>query len=144
MSSRPRPKKCTVGAGVDALVLYVDPPRLQPYLGSITPDAAEYGEDVTQSVSSHTRRRYSGGPAVTVDAHSRDRKVGGYGALPTLPGRNAWIEKKTGQGASAVREVVQFTFVGTTKQLRDFVAGNATSSFVLRTPDGEPVPVTSD
>lgn len=141
MAPRPRPEKCTVGVGSDALVLYVVPSQVSGFIGTVTPDADTDGTEVTQSVTSHSRRRYPGGPAVTVDGHSRERIVGGYAAKQTLPGRNAWFERTVGTGASAVRTVRQITFVGTTKQLRDYVEANAVGEFTLRTPDGEPVPV---
>lgn len=141
MAPRPRPQKCTVGAGSDALTLYVVPSQVAPFIGTVTPDAAEDGTEVTQSVTGHSRRRYPGGPAISVDGHDRERIVGGYAAKQTLPGKNAWFERTTGTGASAVRTVRQFTFVGTTKQLRDYVEANAVGTFTLRTPDGEPVPM---
>lgn len=141
MAPRPRPEKCTVGAGSDALVLYVVPSQVSGFIGTVTPDAASDGTEVTQTVTSHARRRYPGGPTSQVDGHSRDRIVGGYAAKQTLPGKNAWLERTVGSGASAVRTVRQITFVGTTKQLRDYVEANAVGDFILRTPDGEPVPV---
>jgi hypothetical protein len=141
MAPRPRPQKCTVGAGADALTLYVVPSQVSPFIGTVTPDAAEDGEEQDQTVPGHQRRRYPGGPVINVAGHERERLVGGYAAKQTLPGKNAWFEQTVGSGASAVRTVRQFTFVGTTKQLRDYVAANAVGNFTLRTPDGEPVPM---
>lgn len=141
MAPRPRPEKCTVGAGSDALVLYVVPSQVAPFIGAVTPDADTDGTEVTQTVTGHNRRRYPGGPTTSVAGHSRERIVGGYGAKQTLPGRNAWFERTVGTGSSAVRTVRQFTFVGTTAQLRDYVEATAVGEFVLRTADGEPVPV---
>jgi hypothetical protein len=141
MAPRPRPQKCTVGVGTDALTLYVVPSQVSDFIGTVTPDTAEDGEEVTQTVTGHTRRRYPGGPDISVEGHDRERIVGGYAAKQTLPGRNAWLERTTGTGEDAERTVRQITFVGTTKQLRDYVAANAVGTFTLRTPDGEPVPM---
>lgn len=122
-------------------MLYVVPSQVSPFIGTVTPDTAEAGTDVTQEVTGYTRRRYPGGPEVTVDGHTRERVVGGYAAKQTLPGRNAWLERTTGVGELAEKVVRQFTFVGTVKQLREYVEENAVGSFILRTPNGEPVPV---
>jgi hypothetical protein len=143
MSSRPRPQKCTVGAGSDALVLYVVPSRVSPFIGSVTPDDDDDTREITQSVRSHSRRRYPGGPVTSVDGHSRERKVGGYNAKQTLPGRTAWFERRTTGLLGPITARRQFTFVGTTAQLRDYVEANAVGSFILRTPDGEPVKITA-
>lgn len=139
MAPKPKPKKCTVGVGTDALVLYVHPPFVAEFIGTVTPDVAGDGIEQTQSVGEHQRRRYPGGPLITVDQHDRERLVGGYAAGLTLPGRNAWFERTVGTGEEAEKTVRQFTFVGTTKQLRDYVEANAVGDFTLRTPDGEPV-----
>jgi hypothetical protein len=122
-------------------VLYCVPAQVSPYIGVVTADASEEGTEVTQTVTGHNRRRYPGGPSISVEGHDRDRIVGGYGAKQTLPGKNAWFERTTGIGPLRTREVRQFTFVGTTKQLRDYVEANAVGTFTLRTPDGEPVPM---
>jgi hypothetical protein len=125
------------------LTLYVVPSRVAPFIGSVTPDDDDDARDITQTVSGHTRRRYSGGPAISVDGHSRERKVGGYGTKETLPGRNAWFERRTTGLLGPVTSRVQFTFVGTTRQLRDYAEANGVGSFILRTPDGEPVRIVS-
>lgn len=143
MASRPRPSKCTVGVGTDALVLYVVPDRVAPFIGSVTPDDDDDARDITQNVRSHSRRRYPGGPASSVDGHSRNRTVGGYAAKQTLPGRTAWFERRTTGLLGPITARRQFTFVGTTAQLRDYVEANAVGDFILRTPDGEPVQITS-
>jgi hypothetical protein len=143
MAPRPRPQKCTVGTGTDALTLYVDPPRVTPFIGTVTPDDADDAREITQTVTGHTRRRYSGGPAINVDGHSRERTIGGYAAKETLPGRNAWFERRTTGLLGPITSRVQFTFVGTTAQLRDYVEANAVGDFILRTPDGEPVRIES-
>jgi alkanesulfonate monooxygenase SsuD/methylene tetrahydromethanopterin reductase-like flavin-dependent oxidoreductase (luciferase family) len=143
MASRPRPQKCTVGAGTDALTLYVVPSRVAPFIGAVAPDDDDDARDITQTVRSHSRRRYTGGPSANVDGHSRQRTVGGYAAKETLPGRNAWFERRTTGLLGRITSRVQFTFVGTTAQLRDYVEANAVGQFILRTPDGEPVKVTA-
>lgn len=143
MASNPRPQKCTVGAGTDALTLYVVPSRVAPFIGTVTPDDDDDARVITQTVSSHSRRRYSGGPTTSVDGHSRERTIGGYAAKETLPGKNAWFERRTTGLLGPITSRVQFTFVGTTAQLRDYVEANSVGDFILRTPDGEPVKITS-
>jgi hypothetical protein len=143
MAPRPRPQKCTVGTGTDALTLYVVPSRVAPFIGTVTPDDDDDAREITQSVTGHTRRRYSGGPPISVEGHDRERTIGGYAAKETLPGKNAWFERRTTGLLGPITSRVQFTFVGTTAQLRDYVEANAVGDFILRTPDGEPVKVTS-
>lgn len=143
MAPRPRPQKCTVGTGTDALVLYVVPSRVAPFIGSVTPDDEDDSREITQSVTGHTRRRYPGGPPISVDGHTRERTIGGYAAKQTLPGRNAWFERRTTGLLGPITSRVQFTFVGTTAQLRDYVEAQGVGTFILRTPDGEPVRITS-
>lgn len=143
MAPRPRPQKCTVGVGSDALVLYVVPSRVSGFIGTVTPDDDDDSRETTQTVRTHSRRRYPGGPTTSVDGHSRERTVGGYNAKQTLPGKTAWFERRTTGLFGPITSRRQFTFVGTTAQLRDYVAANAVGSFILRTPDGEPVRITS-
>lgn len=141
MALRPRPQKCTLGLGTPPLVIYCVPDQIAPFVGTVTPDVDGDPVEVTQTVTSHSRRRYPGADPVTVDGHDRERLVGGYAAKQTLPGRNAWFERTTGTGPSAVRTVRQITFTGTTAQLRNFAESNAVGVFTLRTADGEPVPL---
>jgi hypothetical protein len=122
-------------------VLYVVPSRVSPFIGPVITDDEEEGVEVTQEVTGHTRRRYPGGPEVNVNGHNRQRLVGGYAAEQTLPGKNAWFERRETGLFGAVTSRVQFTFVGTTKQLRDYVAANGVGTFILRTPDGKAVPI---
>jgi hypothetical protein len=139
MASRPRPQKCTVGAGSDALVLYVVPDRVSPFIGTVTPDDDDTARQISQPVPQYNRRRYPGGPTTQVAGHTRNRTVGGYAAKPILPGRTAWLEDPTPAAPGTPRRRRQFTFVGTTAQLRDYCEANAAIRFLLRTPDGEPV-----
>jgi hypothetical protein len=132
-----------VGVGTDALTLYVVPSRVAPYIGTVTPDDDDDSREITQTVRSHPRRRYSGGPTSSVAGHSRERTIGGYAAKETLPGRNAWFERRTTGLLGPITNRVQFTFVGTTAQLRDYVEANSVGDFILRTPDGEPVRIES-
>lgn len=142
MAPRPRPQKCTVGTGTDALTLYVVPSRVAPFIGTVAPDDDDDSREITQSVSGHSRRRYSGGPTTSVAGHNRERTIGGYAAKETLPGKNAWFERRTTGFLGPITSRVQFTFVGTTAQLRAYAEANAVGSFILRTPDGEPVRIT--
>lgn len=136
----PKPSKVTVTVLGEPLVLYVKIPEVAPMLGTLTADAAVAPTTYTQSVDSHSRRRYSGGPASGVEGHSRNRTKGGEGAKATLPGNNAWLERPPLTPGNSKR-VEQITFVGTFAQLKAYVRSEATSAFVLRSPWGEPFPM---
>lgn len=136
MASRPKPQKSTQVVDGKTLVLYVKPSEVAPYIGTITPDPDELMLTTTEAVKSHTRRRYVGGPAVSVAGHTRSRTSGDKKAGLTLPGNNAWLERKTGTPLKTVRE--QITFVGTFASLKAFCKESAAIPFVLRSPWGEP------
>lgn len=136
MASRPKPQKSTQTVEGKTLVLYVKPSEVAAYIGTVTPDPDELMLTSTQTVRSHSRRRYVGGPAVNVSGHSRSRTSGDKPAGLTLPGNNAWLERKTGTPLRTVRE--QITFVGSFASLKQFCKESAVIPFVLRSPRGEP------
>ena len=138
----PKPSKVTVTALGEDLVLYIKIPELAPMIGTQTADASEPPTTYVQSVSGHNRRRYSGGPTVGVGGHNRDRTKGGEGAKATLPGNNAWLERPP-LVPNGSKRVEQITYVGTFAQLKAFCRDEAASAFVLRSPWGEPFPITS-
>jgi hypothetical protein len=138
----PKPSKVTVTALGEDLVLYVKIPEVAPMLGTLTADSEEAPSNFQQSVNAHNRRRYAGGPTTGVAAHIRNRTKGGEGRKATLPGNNAWLERPPLLPGQSKR-VEQFTFVGTFAQLKAYVRTAAVSDFVLRSPWGEPFPMSS-
>jgi hypothetical protein len=92
----------------------------------------------TVSVPGHTRRRYPGGPGISVSGFDRVTLLGGDANRRTLPGRNAYLEITTGQGSQAETDVTTITFTGTFTALYQFVLANAEVEMVLRSPDGTP------
>lgn len=133
----PKPNKVTVTALGAPLVLYVKPSEVAPMLGTLTIDPDGTPTTFTQSVNSHTRRRYSGGPATGVQGHNRSRVKGDRGVPATLPGNNAWLERPPAVAGGSKR-VEQITYVGTFRQLKAFCREEAAAPFVLRSPWGEP------
>lgn len=133
----PRPDKVTIsGSGSTKLILYCKPADLAPFLGTLTPDSGAVMVGYTQPVGGHTRRRYIGGPTISVTGHSRSRTKGDYENGHTLPGNNAWLEKPS--AIPGKKDVEQFTFVGTFRSLKAFVKANAALDCTLRSPWGEP------
>lgn len=132
----PRGQKVTVPVGARQVILYVKPADMAPFLGTLTPDVASTMTSATQEVKSHTRRRYFGGPAISVEGHSRLRTKGDYKRAQTLPGNNAWLEKPS--GVPGKKDVEQITYVGAFRDLKAFCKANAEIDFVLRSPWGEP------
>lgn len=92
----------------------------------------------TVSVPGHTRRRYPGGPGISVAGFDRVTLLGGDANRRTLPGANAYLEITTGTGSSAVTDVTTVTFTGPFTALYQFVNANAEVAMVLRSPDGTP------
>lgn len=136
----PKPDKVTVSSLGEDLVLYIKIPELAPLIGTQTADASTPPTTFVQSVDGHTRRRYSGGPATGVAGHTRSRTKGGEGVKAVLPGNSAWLERDPLQPGDSKR-VEQITYVGTFAQLKAFCRDEATTSFVLRSPWGEPFPI---
>lgn len=128
----PRPSKATVAVGSSSITIYAKLNELAPFLGVITADERPTVVISNQSVKSHSRRRYPGGPTKQVPGHARRRVVEQARPDQTLPGYNAWLERKVG----AATLVEQFTFVGDFQDLKDYVKGVAVIPCVLRSPWG--------
>ena len=100
----------------------------------------------TVGVGGHTRKRYPGGPSISVSGFSRTTLLGGDANRRTLPGQNAYVEVEVTTGGVTKTEVVTITFTGPFTALYQFVSANAGTPMVLRSPDGTPydiaVPVT--
>jgi hypothetical protein len=87
-------------------------------------------------VGGHTRRRYPGGPGISVSGFTRTTLIGGDGNRATLPGANAYLETEVSDGTTTKTEVVTITFTGPYTSLYQFCLANAEAEFDLRSPDG--------
>lgn len=134
----PKPLRATISVGGRDLQIFAKFNELAPYIGLINPDPIPVDQVTTSTVRSHSRRRYSGGPTTTVDAHPRRRVESPVARRNVLPGNNAYIEEKIGTGEAATTKVETFTFVGNFQDLRDYCRENALKEFTLRSPWGEP------
>lgn len=140
MAPRPKPQKSTQVVGGETLVLYVKPSEVASFIGAITPDPPSLMLSSPEVVKGHSRRRYVGGPAVSVAGHSRTRTSGDRKAGLTLPGNNAWLERPGLIPGSKIVE--QITFVGSFASLKAFCKESAAVAFTLRSPWGEPFTIT--
>lgn len=139
----PRPQKATLIVGSSSVVIYGKFSELGFFLGAIDVDATPTVVISNQSVNGHGRKRYPGGPSVSVDGHARRRVIEQARPEQTLPGQNAWMEKLVGSGPSATLRVEQFTFVGNFQDLKDAVKAENTGAFVLRSPAGVAYPISA-
>lgn len=87
-------------------------------------------------VGGHTRRRYPGGPAISVRGFLRTTLLAGDGNRATLPGQNAYFEREVPDGTGNRIEVVTVTFTGPYTLLYQYCLANAKIIFNLRSPDG--------
>lgn len=140
MAPRPKPQKSTQVVGGETLVLYVKPSEVAPFIGTIAVDPPTLMLTSDEFVRGHTRRRYVGGPAISVDSHNRTRTSGDRKAGLTLPGNNAWLEKPS--ATPGFKDVEQITFVGSFASLKQFCKESAATTFTLRSPWGEPFTIT--
>lgn len=139
--ANPRPLRYDVAVGDQEFIIYAKPGMLAPYVGAQVATTNSAGTSETVTVDSHTRRRYPGDAGTSVDSHGRTSLRGGWKPDPTLPGRNAWFEVTTGTGDSRETTRDQFTFVGTTKALREWCEAEAIRAFVLRLPSGKAIDI---
>ena len=139
--ANPKPNRYDLAAGDQEFIIYAKPSTLTPYVGTQVATASFAGANETVTVRSYSRRRYPGAPVSSVDSHARTSGRGGWRPDATLPGRNAWFEKTTGTGEGRTVQRDQFTFVGTTKALREWVEAEAVQAFVLRLPSGKSIAI---
>lgn len=90
----------------------------------------------TFTVPGHTRRRYPGGPAISVPQVTRTTLVGGEATRATLPGQNAYIEIENSTGGGSSVQVITIRFTGPYTALYQFMLANHDTTFNLRSPDG--------
>jgi hypothetical protein len=100
---------------------------------------------VTRSVRSVVRRRYPGGPAITVPATERTLVVGPSIKIGTWPGRPITLERPKAGGdfdpedADVPMKVLQLTIDGEFPLFYQFCQANKVVDFILRTNNGRPI-----
>lgn len=125
----------------DTHKLFSKPAVLEGLIGALTEVGAVNPTPVTVAVGGHSRKRYPGGPTISVSAHSRERLLTGQGLQRTLPGANAYFEVEVSDGTTTTTEVTTVSFTGPFTALFMYCQTNAVADFVLRSPDGTPYPI---
>lgn len=108
---------------------------------SLVPEAVGPPVLVIEAVAQHTRKRYPGhqGHSVTAHARATTTEVGKAGGGAS-PGEKFWCERPTGTGALRKSNAVQFSYLGSWKDLKAFARTNIVgASFVLRNRSGRSV-----
>lgn len=118
--------------------LFAKDGQLDGLLGGLDPVGSVNAAPQSISVGGHSRKRYPGGPSISVSGFTRVTLVGGEANRRTLPGQNAYLEVTVGTGTAATLEVTTITFTGPFTALYQFVNANAEAEYVLRSPDGTP------
>jgi hypothetical protein len=144
MSTRPPSVRHIAGAN---LVIIGATSLLDNYFAaaSLVPETLAPSQTVIEEVASHTRRRYPGHVGYGVTAHARvtTTEVGRNGGGAS-PGERFWCERPTGSGALRKANAVQFSYIGSWKDLKAFARANITgASFVLRNKTGRSVVIAS-
>jgi hypothetical protein len=100
---------------------------------------------VTRNIKSVTRRRYPGGPAISVPATTRSVVVGPSIKIGTWPGRPITLERPKAGGdfdpddADVPMKVLQLTLEGSFPAFYQFVQTANTKAFNLRTNHGRAI-----
>jgi hypothetical protein len=123
--------------------LYSKPDAVNPYISGLTPKQNFNPTPVARQVGGHTRKRYPGGPNISVKSHTRMVLAGGANLQRTLPGQNAFFEEVIGEGVNKKTVVTTVTHTGPFASLYMYCQANAVRDFVLRSQDGTPWPVTA-
>jgi hypothetical protein len=108
---------------------------------SLVPESQSPAVVVIEAVAAHTRKRYPGhvGHGVTAHARVTTTEVGKSGGGAN-PGEKFWCERPTGSGALRKSNAVQFSYIGTWKDLKAFARANITgANFILRNKSGRSV-----
>lgn len=99
----------------------------------------------TRNVRSLVRRRYPGGPAISVDAGTRRVITGPSARLQAYPGRPITLERVKAGGniqdapANAKLDVLQITIEGSFPFFHEFCKSASVIGFILRTNHGRPL-----
>jgi hypothetical protein len=108
---------------------------------SILPVSAVAPVARNEAVAQHTRRRYPGDVGHGVSAHARSTttEVGRAGS-PAQPGKRFWCERPSGEGPLRKSNAVQFSYLGSWKDLKAFArAQGIGANFILRNSSGRSV-----
>lgn len=109
---------------------------VEDYLDDLSLQATVNRAPQQVQVGGHTRRRYPGGPSISVGGFTRTTLLGGDGNRATLPGQNAYFEKEVADGTGTKIQVTTITFTGPYTSLYQYCLANAKIAFNLRSPDG--------
>lgn len=123
--------------------LFAKEGQIDGLLGGLDPVGAVNPAPQQVGVGGHSRKRYPGGPSISVSGFTRTTLLGGDANRRTLPGQNAYLETEVTTGGETKKEVVTITFTGPFTSLYQFVLANAENEFVLRSPDGTPYEITT-
>lgn len=100
---------------------------------------------VTRNVRSRTRRRYPGGPAIQVSAHTRSVVTGPSIKLQAYPGRPITLERPRDgsdfdpDNADVPMKILQITLEGKFQDFYTYCQANKEIDFILRTNHGRPI-----
>jgi hypothetical protein len=109
---------------------------VEDFLDGLSEQTTVNRAPVQVAVGGHTRRRYPGGPGISVGGFTRTTLLGGDGNRATLPGQNAYFETEVSDGTELKVEVTTITFTGPYTSLYQYCLANAKLAFNLRSPDG--------
>jgi hypothetical protein len=123
--------------------LFAKDGQIDGLLGGLDPVGAVNPAPQQVGVGGHTRKRYPGGPSISVSGFTRTTLLGGDANRRTLPGQNAYLETTVSTSNGPKKEVVTITFTGPFTALYQFVLANAENEFTLRSPDGTPYEITT-
>lgn len=129
----------------DELDIFINPTTLKVRdPAEVTPAVAE------RSVRSLTRRRYPGGPNISVPATTRKVVVGPSIKLQAWPGRPITLERPKAGGsfdpedADVPMKVLQLTIDGRFSDFYQFCQSANRIGFILRTNHGRPIYIAAD
>jgi hypothetical protein len=126
------------------LTVIGDPAKFAALGIDFTEDSAQEAELVTQSVKSHPRRRYPGGPTTSVAGHTRQKSVGGEKeGTNALPGKPFYIEVTTGSGVTKKVTATRFSYIGRWTDLKTKILMDLAPSpnIRLRNASGKSIPL---
>jgi hypothetical protein len=122
------------GSAATRVTVYADETKLAQFVSQIVYASDQNLPNQTAEVEAHTRRRYPGGPAINVAAHSRIYDPNRGYNQSVLPGMPFWLERTDALGDKTVR---QFTYVGKLTNLKDAIRDHRIGEVTLRGPSGD-------
>lgn len=132
-----KPVAHSTTVGDNTLVIWGDTDLVTTFWPSLTPDASGSPTNIQATYPAKTRQRYPGDPnPYTVAAHTKVRLQVDEYKRNTTPGKAFTVEKIVAAGPPEVRDVWQFTFEGTFRDLHSFSLGEFPEDLILRSPGG--------